>query len=74
MEGLDNLDQVLMHLPSEGTAIPLAHEPDFAEKRALITRFNLQLSVHTHGGQVNTPYLGALILPKMGKRFLPVYI
>jgi predicted MPP superfamily phosphohydrolase len=48
--------------------ILLAHEPDVAEVAA--GRFDLQLSGHTHGGQVIIPFgVGPLILPRLGKRF-----
>lgn len=69
MEGLEDLDQVIKRLPSNGTAILLVHEPDFAGKSAICARFDLQLSGHTHGGQVHIPRIGPLILPKMGKKY-----
>ncbi|MCG9893549.1 MAG: metallophosphoesterase [Thermosynechococcaceae cyanobacterium MS004] len=58
----DRLDQVLAVLPSTGAAILLAHEPDFAEQSAATGRFDLELSGHSHGGQVKLPFV---------KRFLP---
>jgi uncharacterized protein len=42
-----------------GCAVLLAHEPDFADKSAAIGRFDLQLSGHSHGGQVRLPFLGS---------------
>lgn len=56
----DQLNQVVAKLPDEGAAILLAHEPDFADKSAKTGRFDLQLSGHSHGGQVrlfNQPLL-----------------
>lgn len=50
--GLDQLDKVVAQMPGEGAAILLAHEPDFADKSARTGRFDLQLSGHSHGGQV----------------------
>jgi predicted MPP superfamily phosphohydrolase len=48
--------------------ILLAHEPDVPAVAA--DKFDLQISGHTHGGQVVLPFgLGPLILPSMGRRF-----
>jgi uncharacterized protein len=52
---LDRLDRVLAQLPATGAAIMLAHEPDFADETAATGRFGLQLSGHSHGGQVRIP-------------------
>ena len=64
------LDTVLDALPPDGAAVLLAHEPDFADVSAATGRFDLQLSGHTHAGQVRLPLLGALVLPSYG-RFYP---
>jgi uncharacterized protein len=69
IEKLDDLSSVLGQLPPEGSAILLAHEPDFAIHSDKSRRFDLQLSGHTHGGQVNLPYIGPVILPTYGKKF-----
>jgi uncharacterized protein len=55
MEGRSRLDLVLEKLPETGAAILLAHEPDFADVSAATGRFDLQLSGHSHGGQVRVP-------------------
>jgi uncharacterized protein len=59
----DRLDQVLAALPSEGAAILLAHEPDFAEQSAATGRFDLELSGHSHGGQVKLPFIKRILPP-----------
>lgn len=64
------LDQVLAKLPQEGAALLLCHVPDFADVSAATGRFDLQLSGHTHGGQIRLPVLGALIGPKHGRRYV----
>jgi len=48
-------------------SIVAVHEPDYI--RELLPRFpvTLQLSGHSHGGQVRLPVLGPLILPPMGE-------
>jgi hypothetical protein len=56
--GEDRLDQVLEKLPSDGPAILLAHEPDFADVSSATGRFALQLSGHSHGGQIVLPIVG----------------
>jgi predicted MPP superfamily phosphohydrolase len=52
------LDQVMKKLPPAGPAILLVHEPDFADVSAKTGRFSLQLSGHSHGGQLVIPHLG----------------
>ncbi len=63
------LDVVLQNLPAEGAAILLAHEPDFADVTAASGRFDLQLSGHTHGGQVCLPVMGPIVLPRYGRKY-----
>jgi hypothetical protein len=63
------LDEVLAGLPAEGAAILLAHEPDFADVSAASGRFDLQISGHSHGGQVRLPLLGAPVLPPFGQKY-----
>jgi uncharacterized protein len=67
--GCDRLDLVLQQLPTDGPAILLAHEPDFADISAATGRFALQISGHTHGGQVVLPFIGAPILPRYGWKY-----
>jgi predicted MPP superfamily phosphohydrolase len=54
----NELNKVLQKLPPSGPAILLAHEPDFADISAETRRFSLQLSGHSHGGQLVIPKLG----------------
>lgn len=63
------LDLVLKALPDDGAAILLAHEPDFAEVAAATKRFALQLSGHSHGGQVRLPLITAFVLPTFARRY-----
>lgn len=63
------LDWVLRKLPSTGAAVLLAHEPDYADESSLVGRFDLQLSGHSHGGQVIVPFWGILVYPKMAYNY-----
>jgi uncharacterized protein len=70
MEGRSRLDLVLEKLPESGAAILLAHEPDFADVSAATGRFDVQLSGHSHGGQIGVPLLRRLILPPFSQRYI----
>lgn len=69
MQGEARLPLVLNALPVEGCAILLAHEPDFAEVSAESGRFDLQISGHSHGGQVNLPFIGPPVLPYLARKY-----
>lgn len=65
-----DLERIIERLPNDDTpAILLAHEPDFADQTAETGRFALQLSGHSHGGQIRLPVFGALILPYLGEKY-----
>ena len=68
-EGKVRLNDVLNQLPSDGSAILLAHEPDYADISTQTGRFDLQLSGHSHGGQVVIPFYGPPILPHLGEKY-----
>ena len=53
--GADDFDKVLEKLPNDGASILLVHEPDFAEISSKTDRFDLQMSGHSHGGQLVIP-------------------
>jgi predicted MPP superfamily phosphohydrolase len=57
----------------EGTSsqcrhIVLVHEPDSFD-RLTDPRIALQISGHTHGGQIRVPFVGAIRLPTWGKKY-----
>ena len=66
--GAADLPRALQVIPQNEATVLLAHEPDFAD---YATRFpvDLQLSGHSHGGQVRLPGIGALILPAMAHKY-----
>jgi predicted MPP superfamily phosphohydrolase len=68
-DGDVRLDDVITQLNGQGAAILLAHEPDFADISAATGRFDLQLSGHSHGGQVVLPILGPPHLPYLGRKY-----
>ncbi|HIK36379.1 MAG: metallophosphoesterase [Geminocystis sp.] len=69
MFGRGDLDLVLSNLPKKGTNIALVHEPDFATKVWGTHGFQLQLSGHSHGGQVRIPFKKGGFLPPYGKLY-----
>lgn len=67
--GKPDLDATLEGLIAGDPVVLLCHEPDLADRYALDGRISLQLSGHTHGGQIRLPGLGALILPYLGRKY-----
>ena len=67
--GKDRLDRVLELLPSAGSAILLVHEPDYADISAKTERFDLQVSGHSHGGQISMPWYGPIWLPRFARKY-----
>jgi predicted MPP superfamily phosphohydrolase len=70
MTGHDRINKVIDMLPEENVpVILLAHTPDFADISSTSGIFNLQLSGHTHGGQICLPLVGPLYLPRLGRKY-----
>ena len=67
-ERSNNLNKALQGVPENETKIVAVHEPDFADETARHP-VDLQLSGHSHGGQVRIPGLGAPILPPLGTKY-----
>ena len=55
---------------NEAVSLALVHEPDYINELSRLVQVDLQLSGHTHGGQVRIPGLGAIILPQLGHRYV----
>jgi predicted MPP superfamily phosphohydrolase len=67
--GVPRMREVLSALPEAGAAVLLAHEPDYADFSVKTGRFDLQLSGHSHGGQVVLPLVGPPLLPEWGRKY-----
>jgi predicted MPP superfamily phosphohydrolase len=64
-----DVPKTLRSVPAEEAVILLAHEPDFADHAAEFP-IDLQLSGHSHGGQIRIPLLPPLYLPALGKKYV----
>jgi len=67
--GKPDLAGAMENWPSNAPTVLLMHEPDLAPKYAPDKRINLQLSGHSHGGQVRLPAVGPLILPYLSWKY-----
>ncbi len=68
-EKKDDLKAAMDGMPSEALTVCLMHEPDFADQFSADPRIALQLSGHSHGGQIRIPLYGAPFLPPYGRKY-----
>jgi uncharacterized protein len=63
-----DVPKTLQSVPAGEAVVMLVHEPDFAD---VVSRFpvDLQLSGHSHGGQIRIPFLPPLFLPKFARKY-----
>lgn len=64
-----DLAQTLKGIPANEAVVLLAHEPDFADESSRFS-IDLQLSGHSHGGQIRFPLLPPLYLPHLAKKYI----
>ncbi len=64
-----DLHSALQPVQSDEAVILMAHEPDYAD---YVARYpvDLQLSGHTHGGQIRFPLMPPLYLPPLGRKYI----
>lgn len=67
--GTPDLNKVVADLPADTPAILLVHEPDYLGKSSKTHKFALQLSGHSHGGQIRLPFMKPPILPTGGRKY-----
>lgn len=63
----DDIRKIRKQLHPNTPAIMLVHEPDYADTTAQLDQFILELSGHSHGGQISLPKIGT---PVRGKNFM----
>ena len=68
LHGRGDVVGTLASIPNREQAIVLVHEPDMADMVAKHP-VDVQLSGHSHGGQVRIPLIGAPILPKLARKY-----
>ena len=69
LSGAPDLAETLHGIPANDAVILLAHEPDFADEAAKVS-IDLQLSGHSHGGQVRIPFVPLFYLPDLAKKYV----
>jgi predicted MPP superfamily phosphohydrolase len=67
--GEPDLERTLRGVDPAAFRILLCHEPDHADD-VVSQRFPLQLSGHSHGGQIVLPKVGPLITPRKGRKYV----
>ncbi len=68
LEAQPDLGLAIKKIPAGETTILLAHEPDFADQAAM-SAVHMQLSGHSHGGQIWIPGIGAPWLPPLARNY-----
>ena len=67
--GAADLPGALHNVPPGEATILMVHEPDFADRVASYP-VDLQLSGHSHGGQIKFPLIRPLYLPELAKKYV----
>ncbi len=64
-----DFDKTLAPIRDDDAVLLLAHEPDVADHAARYP-IDLQLSGHSHGGQIVAPLVGSPHLPRLGRKYV----
>ncbi|HLQ74014.1 MAG TPA: metallophosphoesterase [Bacillota bacterium] len=67
--GKPSLEEAFQHVDQDDFSILLSHAPDYADF-AKDFPVDVQLSGHSHGGQVRLPFIGHLYTPKYAKKYV----
>jgi predicted MPP superfamily phosphohydrolase len=67
--GNPDLELALEEVPIDAPVILLMHEPDFAESIYELHRVDLQISGHSHGGQIKPLFIEAPIRPEFARKY-----
>jgi predicted MPP superfamily phosphohydrolase len=68
--GFQNVEGALRgRKAGDGACVLLAHEPDIADAVSRFGGVHLQLSGHSHGGQVRIPGMTSIALPRLGQKY-----
>jgi predicted MPP superfamily phosphohydrolase len=65
----NDLKAALEKRPEGLFTLLLMHEPDFADEASSDGRVSIQISGHSHGGQVRLPFYGSPFLPPYGRKY-----
>ncbi|UOF90942.1 metallophosphoesterase [Fodinisporobacter ferrooxydans] len=69
LKGKPNPEQAFEGIPEDACTLLLVHEPDFADVSKKLP-IQLQLSGHSHGGQVRIPFIGPIVTTKFGRKYV----
>jgi hypothetical protein len=69
LEKSPDIQATLHDVPTGEAVVLMAHEPDYAD-HVSAHPVDLQLSGHSHGGQVRFPYVRPLFLPELAKKYV----
>ncbi|TMN23430.1 metallophosphoesterase [Lentibacillus cibarius] len=69
MLGSPDLEKALTNADPDTFTILLAHEPDYADETVQFP-VDVQLSGHSHGGQVRLPFVGHLYTPLYAQKYV----
>jgi len=67
--GKPDLNKAVENAPSDTPIVLLLHEPDLVDETSRDPRITLQLSGHTHGGQVLVAGQPPIFTPDLGKKY-----